>query len=140
MGPDASHCPVYAAPVSSFAGLDHVQLAAPAGCEAEARSFFGGLLGLAEVEKPPTLAARGGCWFAVGDAQLHVGVENPFAPAHKAHPALRLESPAALRALAARLDAAGIPVTWDAELPGTARFYVADPWGNRLELLAAERV
>jgi catechol 2,3-dioxygenase-like lactoylglutathione lyase family enzyme len=117
-------------------GLDHVQLAAPPGCEAEARRFFGELLGLAEVEKPPPLAARGGVWFQVGSQQLHVGVEEPFAPARKAHAALRVR-PQALDGLADRLAAAGAKVIWDDSLDGARRFYSEDPWGNRIELLAA---
>jgi len=64
-------------------GLDHVQVAAPPGCEAEARAFYGGLLGLEELEKPERLRARGGCWFRAGAQELHVGVEEPFAPARK---------------------------------------------------------
>jgi catechol 2,3-dioxygenase-like lactoylglutathione lyase family enzyme len=116
--------------------LDHVQLAAPPGCEAEARRFFGDLLGLEELEKPEPLRSRGGAWFALADGvQLHVGVEDPFAPARKAHPAFRL-SPEELDELATRLEAAGERVEWDDSLPGTRRFYTADPWGNRLELLA----
>jgi predicted enzyme related to lactoylglutathione lyase len=111
-----------------------VQVAAPPGCEAEARGFYGALLGLEEVPKPPALAARGGVWFACGAQQLHVGVAQDFAPATKAHPALVAAN---LEALAARLVAAGADVHWDSDLPGVARFYVADPWGNRLELLAA---
>jgi catechol 2,3-dioxygenase-like lactoylglutathione lyase family enzyme len=118
-------------------GIDHVQVAAPPGCEAEARGFYGGLLGLAELEKPPALAARGGVWFACGPQQLHVGVAADFAPAGKAHPALAVPSLAALNALAERLTLAAAPVHWDAELPGVARFYTEDPWGNRLELIAA---
>lgn len=117
-------------------GLDHVQIAAPAGCEDAARRFYGELLGLVEVLKPEPLRARGGVWFAVGSQQLHVGVEAGFAPARKAHPALLVES-SALDALAERLEAAGFEVTWDHDLPGVRRFYVADPWGNRVELLAA---
>jgi len=116
--------------------LDHVQIAAPAGCEAEARRFFGDLLGLEELEKPEPLRARGGVWFALGgDGQLHVGVEEQFAPARKAHPAFRIAADE-LEELAARLQAAGGRVEWDDSLPGTRRFYTADPWGNRLELLA----
>jgi catechol 2,3-dioxygenase-like lactoylglutathione lyase family enzyme len=118
--------------------LDHVQLAAPPGCEAEARRFFGDLLGLEELEKPEPLRPRGGTWFALGgDRQLHVGVEQPFAPARKAHPALRLAS-AELDELARRLAAAGERVEWDESLPGIRRFYTDDPWGNRLELLATD--
>jgi catechol 2,3-dioxygenase-like lactoylglutathione lyase family enzyme len=117
--------------------LDHVQIAAPPGCEAEARRFFGDLLGLEEIEKPEPLRSRGGAWFALGDGgQLHIGVEEPFAPARKAHPAFRLPA-AELDELASRLEAAGERVEWDDSLPGTRRFYTADPWGNRLELLAA---
>lgn len=115
--------------------LDHVQIAAPPGCEPAARRFFGELLGLAEIEKPEPLRARGGAWFALMDHQLHVGVEADFKPARKSHVALRLE-PAELGRLAERLAAAGAPVTWDEALPGERRFYSADPWGNRIEFLA----
>ena len=120
--------------------LDHVQIAAPAGCEAEARRFFGELLGLAELEKPEPLRARGGAWFALADGrQLHIGVEDPFAPSRKAHPALAVASEAELDALAARLLEAGSPVAWDEALRGTRRFYTEDPWGNRIELLQVPR-
>ncbi len=112
--------------------LDHVQLAAPPGCEEEARSFFGGLLGLTEIDKPEPLRARGGVWFAVGAQQLHVGVEEEFRPARKAHPAFHVDG---LDALADRLRDAGVEPRWDAELPGFRRFYVEDPFGNRIELL-----
>jgi catechol 2,3-dioxygenase-like lactoylglutathione lyase family enzyme len=115
--------------------IDHVQLAAPAGCEAEARRFFGVLLGLTEVAKPPSLAARGGVWFALADGrQLHIGVERDFAPARKAHPAFAVDD---LDALAARLADVLGDVQWDGELPGVRRFYAADPWGNRLEFVEA---
>jgi len=67
--------------------LDHVQSAAPKGSEADAREFFGHLLGLEEIEKPEVLRSRGGCWFKLGPRQLHVGVETHFQPATKAHPA-----------------------------------------------------
>jgi catechol 2,3-dioxygenase-like lactoylglutathione lyase family enzyme len=117
-------------------GLDHVQVAAPRGCEDEARRFFGGLLGLAEVEKPQALLARGGVWFQAGHQQLHVGVEEPFAPARKAHPALRVQ-PEALDGLAASLKTAGAKVLWDEALGEDRRFYSEDPWGNRIELLAS---
>ncbi len=110
-------------------GLDHVQVAAPPGCEAEARGFYGRLLGLPEVEKPEPLRARGGAWFQAGAQQLHVGVANDFAPATKAHPALVTDN---LDALAATLLEAGVEVHWDPDFP---RFYTEDPWGNRLELM-----
>lgn len=115
--------------------LDHVQVAAPPGCEAAARRFFGELVGLEEIEKPEPLRARGGVWFALGDRQLHVGVETTFEPAHKAHVALRVGA-AELDDLARRLAGAGSPVTWDDTLPGERRFYSEDPWGNRIEFLA----
>jgi GNAT superfamily N-acetyltransferase len=114
-----------------IARLDHVQVAAPAGGEDAARAFYGELLGLPELPKPERLRARGGVWFAVGDQQLHVGIEEPFAPARKAHPALAVARATDLRALAARLQDAGRTVAWDGP-----RFYVDDPFGNRLELLA----
>src|SRR2546428_8207330 len=88
-------------------GIDHVQVAAPAGCEAEARAFYGELLGLEELPKPEALAARGGCWFKAGAQELHVGVEEPFAPARKAHPSFVVSD---LDVLAARLTRAGIHV------------------------------
>lgn len=124
----------------AVSGIHHVQVAAPAACEDEARRFFGTLLGLEELRRPPGLAARGGCWFATGAQELHVGVEEPFAPAAKAHPALEVATPEALEELAARLEAAGVEVRRPAsgELPGWRRLHVSDPWGNRLELLARE--
>jgi len=116
--------------------LDHVQVAAPPGCEAEARRFYGELLGMPELEKPAPLRAAGGAWFRAGPQQLHVGVADPFTPATKAHPAFAVEDDTELRALAERLEAAGAPVRWDDRLPDAVRFYTDDPWGNRLELLA----
>ena len=119
-------------------GLDHVQVAAPDGCETEARRFYGELLGLEELEKPPLLAARGGAWFRVGAQELHVGVAGGFVPATKAHPALRVSSAAARAQLAERLEEQGIEIRWadPAEIPGRTRFFVDDPWGNRVELVA----
>jgi catechol 2,3-dioxygenase-like lactoylglutathione lyase family enzyme len=115
-------------------GLDHVQLAAPAGSEEAARDFFGGLLGLAELAKPSGLAGRGGVWFALGPQKLHVGVTDRFVPAAKAHPALRVAA-GRLDVVAARLQAAGSSVEWDEEIEGRRRFFTRDPWGNRVELL-----
>jgi catechol 2,3-dioxygenase-like lactoylglutathione lyase family enzyme len=120
------------------AEFDHVQIAAPERCEEAARRYFGELLGLTEIEKPEPLRARGGAWFALGQRQLHVGVEKDFAPARKAHVALRVGA-AELDGLAERLAATGRPVTWDDALPGERRFYSADPWGNRIEFLAASQ-
>jgi ribosomal protein S18 acetylase RimI-like enzyme len=113
-----------------IAGVDHVQIAAPPGGERAARAFYGDLLGLEEIPKPERLRSRGGAWFVVGDEQLHVGIEDPFAPARKAHPALAVPRADDLRALADRLAAAGHEMQWDGP-----RFYVADPFGNRVELL-----
>lgn len=117
-------------------GVDHVQVAAPPGCEAAARAFYGELLVMAELEKPAELAARGGCWFQAGAQQLHVGVAEPFTAAAKAHPALAVSDEGALRELATRLEAAGHVVQWDDALPGAVRFYVHDPFGNRVELVS----
>lgn len=119
----------------SIVGLDHVQVAAPPGCEPAARRFYGALLGLVEVPKPEPLSGRGGVWFSLGAQQLHVGVEPAFSPAEKAHPGLRV-SAEELEGLAERLSAGGAEVAWDHDLPGVRRFYTEDPWGNRLELLA----
>jgi catechol 2,3-dioxygenase-like lactoylglutathione lyase family enzyme len=118
----------------SVTGIDHVQVAAPAGCEAAARAFYGRLLGLEELPKPEPLARRGGCWFRAGALELHVGVEEPFLPARQAHPGFVVDDLAGLRA---RLEAEGIAVRVDRELPGSLRFYTEDPFGNRLEFRQA---
>ncbi|MDQ3859752.1 MAG: glyoxalase [Actinomycetota bacterium] len=115
--------------------LDHVQIAAPPGCEADARRFFGELLGLNEVQKPKALQKRGGVWFQVGTQQLHIGVEEPFRAAQKAHPAFRVAD-GDIDSLARRLSDSGETVQWDGSLPGVRRLYTADPWGNRIEVLA----
>jgi catechol 2,3-dioxygenase-like lactoylglutathione lyase family enzyme len=114
----------------TITGIDHVQVAAPVGCEAAARAFYGRLLGLEELPKPGPLAARGGCWFRAGALELHVGVEEPFAPARKAHPGFVVDD---LESLRARLSGEGIAVRDDTDLPGSVRFYIDDPFGNRLE-------
>lgn len=114
-------------------GLDHVQLAMPAGAEAEAVGFYVGILGFVEVPKPEPLASRGGAWFTAGSAVLHLGVEAEFRPARKAHPALVVDG---LDALADQLVAAGHDVRWDDELPGVRRFHTDDVFGNRLELVS----
>jgi catechol 2,3-dioxygenase-like lactoylglutathione lyase family enzyme len=112
-------------------GIDHVQLAMPAGREDEARAFYARLLGIPEKAKPEELARRGGVWFESEMVKLHLGVEADFRPARKAHPALLVRE---LRALVGRLRAAGVDVIEDA-LAGHDRVYVADPFGNRLELM-----
>lgn len=121
-----------------LAGLDHVQVAAPPGCEEAARDFYGRVLGLEEIEKPPALRPRGGCWFAIGPHELHVGVADPFVPATKAHPGLRVRSSAVLGELAVHLAGEGVWLEWadESEIPGRTRLHLRDPFGNRLELLA----
>ena len=114
--------------------VDHVQLAMPPGGEGAARAFYGGLLGLGERPKPAPLAARGGCWFSNDGVALHLGVEEGFRPARKAHPALVVED---LDALVAVLTAAGHRVTDDDAVPDVRRAYVDDPFGNRIELVGA---
>lgn len=118
-----------------ISGLDHVQLAIPVGGEADARSFYGDRLGLAEVHKPAQLAGRGGCWFVGPSLALHLGVEDPFSPARKAHPAFLVEDLAALRS---ELESAGIATSDDPAEIGVRRFYAEDPFGNRLEFVAAD--
>ena len=118
--------------MAELLALHHVQLAMPEGGEAAARAFYGGLLGLDEVPKPPLLARRGGVWFERGGLRLHLGVERPFAPARKAHPAFLVAGLAELRR---RLERAGCVLSEDEPLPGFGRCYLADPFGNRVELL-----
>jgi catechol 2,3-dioxygenase-like lactoylglutathione lyase family enzyme len=112
--------------------IDHVQLAMPAGQEADAVAFYEGLLGLPQQQKPPHLAVRGGCWFGEGPVRIHLGVEQDFRPARKAHPALLVED---LDDLAGRLAAAGHEVREEGGLDGFRQRYVDDPFGNRIELL-----
>ena len=112
-------------------GLDHVQLAIPAGGEDQARAFWVGLLGLAEVPKPPQLSPAG-CWFTGGSLSLHLGVDKVFRPATKAHPALLVDD---IDAVAEQVGRHGFPTVWDAEFPGYRRFYTADGNGNRVEIL-----
>jgi catechol 2,3-dioxygenase-like lactoylglutathione lyase family enzyme len=119
-----------------IAGIDHVEIAAPPGCEEEARRFFGGVLGLEEVPAPAGLADAGGARFRCGAQELHVGVEPDFVPARKAHPSFTVDGAERLDAVAARLGAGGTSVTWDDRIAGVTRFYAEDPWGNRLEFRA----
>ncbi|ANE44298.1 VOC family protein [Deinococcus puniceus] len=116
-----------------ISGLDHVQTEAPAECEAEARAFFTGFLGLPELPKPAALAARGGAWFGLPDGrQLHIGVTPNFVPRDKGHLALRCPDLDAVTERASRFGIACVP---DAELAPTRRVFLCDPWGNRLEIL-----
>jgi catechol 2,3-dioxygenase-like lactoylglutathione lyase family enzyme len=115
--------------------LDHVQLAIPRGSEDRCRSFYVDLLGMTELRKPPLLAARGGMWLQSGPVVIHLGVEADFQPARKAHPAITV---ADVDGLATRLIASGYTPSWDNEtIPGTRRFHVLDPLGNRLEFIAS---
>lgn len=115
-----------------FNAIDHVQLAAPKGCEDKARKFFKDILGFDEMEKPDELRKRGGVWFKCGNVQIHIGVEESFSPAKKAHPAFEIEN---IEELKKHLKANGIEVIEDDKLPGAKRFYISDPFGNRIEML-----
>jgi catechol 2,3-dioxygenase-like lactoylglutathione lyase family enzyme len=115
--------------------LDHVQLAMPAGREADAVAFYEGILGIAQVPKPIHLAARGGCWFEDRELKVHLGVDPDFRPATKAHPAFIVDD---VRSLARAVAAAGLTVTDDEPLDGYDRIYVTDPFGNRIELMQPE--
>jgi catechol 2,3-dioxygenase-like lactoylglutathione lyase family enzyme len=114
------------------ARIDHIQIAAPEGCESAAREFYGSILGMKEIEKPPALRARGGCWFECGSQELHIGVERDFRPARKAHPAFSVFH---LNELRETLKARGVKVVEDDALPDARRFYAEDPWSNRLEFV-----
>ncbi|WP_044337306.1 VOC family protein [Rossellomorea aquimaris] len=115
-----------------YRGIDHIQFAAPNGCEGEARKFFGEILGLKEIPKPENLQGRGGCWFQYGPQEIHVGVQNDFVPATKAHPGLLVTDLAALRHT---LMEKGIKIKEDTPINGRDRFFVSDPFGNRIEFL-----
>jgi catechol 2,3-dioxygenase-like lactoylglutathione lyase family enzyme len=116
----------------SYLALDHVQLAMPAGEEALARRFYVGVLGFDEFPRPGERLSSSGLWLRGGPVELHLGVEADFQPARKAHPGLRVDD---IDALALRCVSAGHPVAWDDRFPGRRRFYVADPFGNRIEIL-----
>jgi catechol 2,3-dioxygenase-like lactoylglutathione lyase family enzyme len=113
--------------------IDHFQLAMPPGGEDAARGFYRDLLGMGEESKPPELRARGGCWFRSGAVRVHLGVEEDFRPARKAHPALRVDD---FEALVAALRRAGCAVSVEGDFEGSARVYVDDPFGNRIELIS----
>jgi catechol 2,3-dioxygenase-like lactoylglutathione lyase family enzyme len=117
-----------------FSTIDHVQLAMPPGQEEKARTFYRDILGMVEIAKPAELAKRGGCWFASGSLQIHLGVEADFRPARKAHPALRCQDYELLLAVFQR---AGLELIPDTSIPGVARCYIQDCFGNRIELIRA---
>lgn len=113
--------------------IDHVQIAMPPNEEDKARAFYNNLLGFTEIPKPPELAKRGGAWFQSGDVQLHLGVENDFRPARKAHPAFIVDD---LSAVLEKVQLAGYE--WDESQPlleGYKRAHIYDPFGNRIELM-----
>ncbi|MGG3677648.1 VOC family protein [Heyndrickxia faecalis] len=116
----------------NFIAIDHVQLAAPRGSEQTAKKFYAEILGFTEIEKPPELKKRGGCWFQNGKIQIHIGIEEPFLPAKKAHPAFEVRN---LESLKERFTHYQMKWTEDGKLPGAARVYATDPFGNRLEFL-----
>ena len=121
--------------MSAATRIDHVQIAIPAGGEASARAFFGGVIGLVEIPKPAALAARGGCWFEIGAQQLHIGIDPAFQPACKAHVAIATTGLAALRE---RLTAGGYATRDDAEGDDRPRFFSTDPFGNRIEFVGVD--
>ncbi|MBV9234101.1 MAG: VOC family protein [Candidatus Eremiobacteraeota bacterium] len=120
-----------------FTAIDHVGLAMPRGQEDAARQFYAGILGFEELPKPPELGSRGGVWFGSGNVQLHLGVDNDFKPARKAHPALRCSD---YRGVIERLKAHGVDtIADDSAIDGSAHCYVHDPFGNRIELIDRSR-
>jgi catechol 2,3-dioxygenase-like lactoylglutathione lyase family enzyme len=121
------------APASFGFRLQHVQLAIPRGSEDACRQFYVAILGLTEVPKPPALAIRGGMWLRAEDGEIHLGVEDDFRPARKAHPAFVVTD---FEGLVARLTKAGVEIRWDESIPGTRRFHASDNVGNRLEFIA----
>ena len=113
-------------------GIDHVQVAAPVGCEEEAREFYGEKIGMKEIPKPEELKKRGGCWFKCGNQEIHIGVEQNFNPAKKAHPAFYVLK---IDEFKQELIKQGIEVIDDHARPDVIRFYVSDPFGNRIEFM-----
>jgi catechol 2,3-dioxygenase-like lactoylglutathione lyase family enzyme len=114
--------------------LHHVQVSGPAGCEDAMRAFYVGVLGMVEIDKPERLRARGGAWFRAGSAEIHVGIEEPFMAARKAHPGITVGD---VDDLARSVEGSGAPVAWDDNIPGLRRFHTSDPVGNRLEFQQA---
>jgi catechol 2,3-dioxygenase-like lactoylglutathione lyase family enzyme len=119
--------------MNAFTAIDHVQLAMPRGEEEKARQFYCGILRMTELAKPPELAKRGGCWFTSSDVQIHLGVEEDFHSAKKAHPALRCGN---YEELTERLRQTGVETVADDANPGVTRCYIQDCFGNRIELIS----
>jgi catechol 2,3-dioxygenase-like lactoylglutathione lyase family enzyme len=118
--------------MANITGIDHVQVAMPVGAEDAARAFYSGVLGLTEVPKPAQLAVRGGAWFACGAAQLHLGADSAFQPAHKAHPALTV---AGFDDFVAGVRGSGVAVRLEETVAGLQRATLNDPFGNKVELI-----
>lgn len=116
-------------------GIDHIQIAAPQGSEEIARNFYGRLLGMEEIAKPPALKARGGCWFQCGSQEVHIGIQPDFSPAKKAHPGFTVN---ALEQLKLSLQKANYVISEEPPIDGRSRFFTYDPFGNRIEFLAFE--
>ena len=140
MPPGLAACPRATPPIAwhdravHIVGLDHVQFTIPVGGEEEADRFYIGVLGFEAEEKPPVLAARGGRWYRSGRVRFHLGTDTVFRRATRAHPGFVARD---LSALVARLAAEGIGVEWGENIPGVARCYVSDPFGNRLEFVGS---
>ena len=116
----------------SFNKIDHIQLAAPKGSEEAARKFFINLLGFQEIEKPEKLKNNGGVWFSCGSCHIHIGIEEPFYPAKKAHPAFEVLN---IEALKQHLIANNVDITEDDRIPDAKRLHFFDPFGNRIEII-----
>ncbi|WP_204166829.1 VOC family protein [Bacillus sp. CGMCC 1.16541] len=116
-------------------GIDHIQLTGPKGCEEEARTFYVDKLGLTEIPKPESLRKNGGVWFQCGNQEVHIGVEEGFTPQKKAHPAFVVKH---LRTFRQHLRDVGIATKEDTPIAGRERFFVQDPFGNRIEFLEYE--
>lgn len=116
-------------------GIDHIQIAAPPNSEEQARQFYGELLGMKEIPKPENLKGRGGCWFQCGAQEVHIGIQETFTPAKKAHPGFTVN---ALQQLKSRLEAAHCTISDEPPIAGRARFFTHDPFGNRIEFLEFE--
>jgi len=117
-------------------GLDHAFITIPKGGEDDARRFYGALLGLDEIARPEGLQEGGGVWFQAGGQELHLGSDDGHEATKRPHPGFRVESVTALEELAHRVEAAGVETEWDERIEGRKRFYLRDPFGNRVELLA----
>jgi catechol 2,3-dioxygenase-like lactoylglutathione lyase family enzyme len=112
--------------------IEHVQITIPIASESRARAFYSGILGFTEIEKPPEMAERRSIWFVAGRANLHLGIEQDFIAAKRAHPAFVVED---LDTILAACDRAGITIKPDTSFDGFRRVHVFDPFGNRLELM-----